>query len=91
MHVHMHIQHTLYQAAYIVTHARNQNFFSQGEGGPRDIKICQRRGIQGIFSVFFLNKFKKFEFLGGFGPPPPISPPYEYAHGGQFSSLTISA
>lgn len=90
MHVHMHIQHTLYQAAYIVTHARNQNFFSQGEGGPRDINVCQRRGIQGIFSVYFLNKFKKFEFLGGFGPPPPISHPYKYAHGGH-SSLTIFA
>lgn len=76
MHVHMHIQHTLYQAAYIVTHARNQNFFSQGEGGPKDIKICQRRGIQGIFLVFFLNKLKKFE-LGGGGlrtPSPNLAP-----------------
>lgn len=44
----------------------DQGIFSGG-GGPRDIYVCRwRGGVQGIFSVILLHKFKKFEFpMGG--------------------------
>lgn len=55
-----------------------ENFFPGGGGGLKDIYVLRGGGVQGLFMVFLICGFNKFEFsrVGGGGglPPPSLDP-----------------